>query len=710
MPFLGNILLCASAVLATAAMTGLPLARRLVADRAIAETIAPIAGWAVFSALALPILSLVGFTRSNASLLAAAALLIVAATLLLSRRRKAPADGGSAAGLRWAYPAAALLAVLPALAVWPKLSGGGMVLAEPMFDHSKVAIVDDMIRLGLPPGNPFYGGPGIAGGLPYYYLWHFSAALFGIIAGANGWEADIALTWFTAFASLALMIGLAAAFGRRGIAALLVLALSLAGSLRPLLQLLFGPAAVDRAFSDYQWPHGWLFQASWAPQHLAAAACIVVAMPIVVRLAMPRGWPLVPLLGVVAAAGFECSAWVGGIVFAASAIPLGIWLLSREGSARRRWAFLAKGIAAALVAAAIALPFLRDEFAAAAARQAGLPIAFRPYRVLGEIVPAGFRHILDVPAYWLILLVVELPATYPAGVAALVRVGREIATERRRPLIGFAVLAGVSLAVPWLFASTVANNDLGWRGVLPAVLVLTGFAAAGLSRWLTAAPAFAAAALLCLAAGIPDGIRIAALNATGTPANSAAALARSPQLWAAVRRHAAPDERVGNNPLSLADSVRWPVDISWALFADRRSCYAGWNLARAFVPLPEDKIDRLEGLFERVFAGIGTRREACELAQLYDCRTIVVTPADGAWHRDPFAASGCYREVEQRDGGWRIYRAVENAGGAARTATAQPPLADAAVTRTKVAAMRAAARNGPPSDPATLDRPAARRR
>jgi hypothetical protein len=159
-----------------------------------------------------------------------------------------------------------------------------------------------------------------------------------------------------------------------------------------------------------------------------------------------------------------------------------------------------------------------------------------------------------------------------------------------------------------------------------------------------------------MAFGIPGGIGIAWENAVGTPIPSAMALAETPEMWAAVRRHAAPDERVGNNPLFLDDSVRWPVNISWALFADRRSCYAGWNLARAFVPLPKPEIDLLETLFDRVFAGHGTTEEVRDLATRYRCRVIVVTSRDGAWNSDPFAAGGHFHLVEQKEGQWRIYR------------------------------------------------------
>ena len=271
------------------------------------------------------------------------------------------------------------------------------------------------------------------------------------------------------------------------------------------------------------------------------------------------------------------------------------------------------------------------------------------------------RRLLDLPAYWAILMAIEFPAIYFAGTAAIVGVlaGRRVGLTDRRAVAALALLCGGSFGVAWLFVSTIANNDLGWRGVLPGILVLTAFAAAGLSRWLATAPAIAVAAIGCFALGVPDGLKIVEQNAHGTLMPSTAILAQSPALWAAVRRHTAPDERVGNNPLFLADSVRWPVNISWALFANRRSCFAGWELARAYVALPQAEIDRINALFERVFAGNGSPEDVRALATRYDCRVIVVSASDGAWARDPFANSGYYHLVDQNDGKWRIYRSDE---------------------------------------------------
>jgi hypothetical protein len=103
----------------------------------------------------------------------------------------------------------ALLALVPMLAIMPKPTAEGITLASPIFDHSKIAMIDEMIRTGVPARNPFFGEAGAPERVSYYYLWHFSAAAAAVMTGVSGWEADAGLTAFTAFASLLLMMGLA---------------------------------------------------------------------------------------------------------------------------------------------------------------------------------------------------------------------------------------------------------------------------------------------------------------------------------------------------------------------------------------------------------------------------------------------------------------------------------------------------------------------
>jgi hypothetical protein len=131
--------------------------------------------------------------------------------------------------------------------------------------------------------------------------------------------------------------------------------------------------------------------------------------------------------------------------------------------------------------------------------------------------------------------------------------------------------------------------------------------------------------------------------------------AQTPELWAAVRRHAPAGKRVANNPLFLQDLTPWPANLSWALLADRSSCFAGRELAIPFAALPPERRDAINDQFIRVFAGEAQPGDVGELATKYGCDVVVVVTQDGAWANDPFAVNTDYRLAEQRDGRWRIY-------------------------------------------------------
>jgi hypothetical protein len=213
----------------------------------------------------------------------------------------------------------------------------------------------------------------------------------------------------------------------------------------------------------------------------------------------------------------------------------------------------------------------------------------------------------------------------------------------------------VSLCVSWLLVSTLGDNsDLTLRAVLPGLMVLIACVAAAImrARW----RAVTATTALCgLVLSLPDTARMLRSNIDGTARPGEALFAQSPDLWAAVRRHMPPTARVANNPLYLQDLTPWPVNISWALLADRSSCYAGRELMLTLAPLPPQQRDAINDRFIRVFAGQGTPDDIAAMAQTYRCDAAVLVPQDGAWSNDPFASSADYRLAEFRDGHWKIY-------------------------------------------------------
>ena len=229
-----NVILGAAAALILWTSVGLAVARAVLPARTLMWPAAPTLGWAVHSAATLPLFMLIGFNRTTVAIVTVLSL-AAGAYALWRQPASLEQDKDAIAVPAWAWLGALVLALGPAAAILPKFADGAVVLSGPIFDHAKVAMVDEMIRLGLPPGNPFFGEAGQPSRLVYYYLFHFSAAEIALLVGISGWEADAALTWFSAFTSLMLMIGLATWLSGRKIAALLVLLICTTGSLRPLL-------------------------------------------------------------------------------------------------------------------------------------------------------------------------------------------------------------------------------------------------------------------------------------------------------------------------------------------------------------------------------------------------------------------------------------------------------------------------------------------
>jgi hypothetical protein len=548
----------------------------------------------------------------------------------------------------------------------PKYSAAGVHLAAPIFDHSKIALIDAMTLQGVPPVNPVFGPSG-AGKLAYYYLWHFSAAELALPLKASGWEADIALTWFTAFASLCLMIAVAVWLSKRTGATILVVVLAASASMRDALSFVFGNHTLEPFLNEPTGFAGWLFQSAWVPQHLMSASCTVAAMLLVAFYVqrqkrddtLAHELASIVTLALIVAAGFESSAFVGGVTFAIAALAAPPLLLLNAIESKRRVSATFRLALAAFLALAIAAPFIHDQFAAMAARHDASPIIVQPFEVLGDMVPSALRRILDLPAYWLILLPLEFPATFIAGVLALIALARNADNGPERiaaQLLG--ALAAAGLVVPWLLASTVGdNNDLALRAVLLAAMVLIASAAAGLfaARGRALRIAITVTAFCGLVLSLPESAAMIASNVRGDPAADAAVFAQTPELWSAVRRHAGAAARVANNPLFLSDLTPWPGNMSWALLANRNSCFAGRELAIAFASLPPERREAINAQFIRVFAGQPTAEDVGELAAKYGCDVVVLVPQDGAWNNDPFAASADYRLAESRENRWRIY-------------------------------------------------------
>ena len=646
-----SVFLCAAAMMVCWSVIGLPLTRRIFGGPATA-LLAPALGWAIQSAIAFPLFMLIGMSRAVVAGVFAVMTVFGIVALLKGDEARGDAYCRPVAATIAIVTIAALLALVPMLGVMPKDTADGIALSDPIFDHSKVAIVDEIIRAGVPATNPAIASGTPGGRLIYYYLWHFSAAGIAIVTGVSGWAADAALTGFTAFASLLVMAGLAIRFAAgRFLPAVIVFILSMTGSARPILETIFGREQVQSFIGAASGFGGWIFQVSWAPQHVMSAVCIVVAALMIPRL-LERGWFAALALGVVAAAAYGSSIWVGAITFGLAAVATtATWLLNLEHSKRRP--FILRLATAALVAVLLASPLLVSQLVAAGT--IGSPVAFSPVAVFDDLVPDRIRRLLDLPGFWLVYLPIELPALSLSGAIGLRQLVKKSTGESE--LRALLILVLTSLGVVWLLASVVAdNNDLGWRAALPPITVLIAACSAAVDRWIRERRAgLVAVAMIGLVLGLPAGLSTAQGDLQANLDGPADDLSAAVTLWRAVQTETGPDDRVLNNPAYLAGATPWPVNISWALLANRRSCYASEELVLALAPMPTERRKEIAETIARVFSGATSADDIARIAVEYRCNVIVVTPDDNLWWNDVLPGSPAFRLLDAQSG-WRIYR------------------------------------------------------
>ena len=141
--------LCALIATGFWTLVGLAIARHLL-PRPLALGAAAVIGWATHSAASLPLYVWVGLSPISVATLGLLSGLAGFSLLF-------PVSGGRANAVPslpvWSIGClcAAALALVPAIAILPKYYGDAVALADPIFDHSKSAVIDAIVRLGVPP-------------------------------------------------------------------------------------------------------------------------------------------------------------------------------------------------------------------------------------------------------------------------------------------------------------------------------------------------------------------------------------------------------------------------------------------------------------------------------------------------------------------------------------------------------------------------------
>ena len=233
--------------------------------------------------------------------------------------------------------------------------------------------------------------------------------------------------------------------------------------------------------------------------------------------------------------------WIGGVTLANAEPRERLPLLGR---------FAIAAIGAAVLAAPIPLRSIWPPWRRAAADRRW---RCRPIEVMGEAFPPMLRQFLDMPAFWVILLVIELPAIYLTGAYAMLRLTKDLdaraqagrdhphPSHRRQP--GGGVAYGQH-----------RRRQQRSRMARGAARLLRADRVCGrrpLAMDQDAGPA-RRGGLRRHRAGAAERHRACSTTTSSASRDPAGeAFAATPEMWAAVRRHAGPTDRVGNNPLFL---------------------------------------------------------------------------------------------------------------------------------------------------------------
>lgn len=564
---------------------------------------------------------------------------------------------------------AALCAMIPTMNIFPAVYQEGLFVNGSIFDHAKIAIVDAIAREGLLPINPYYAPDGETIPLIYYYGWHFLASQLKLLAGATGWQAEVALNWFTGLASLSFLCALAIRMTQKARAGVFLLLFALTTAPADLLPLLFGPRLAD--WVGFPPVHGlelWWIQMSWVPQHVFSALAVVVLIFLVSRVLASERFhsSYAVVAGLSAAAAFSASVWVGGIALL-FALPFLIFMVL--------WIRLPKhhyfnALKTALLAVALcmlfAIPLLISLTSGPSALNTELPFGLGLYTATPLFNKEPYwGYIAHMILFWLQFLHLNLGIIFVWGVLVVLARSSQFLEERAFQALSIGAIFGFLLIVQFI-KSTIANNDLGWRAALVPVMLLLVWSAVGLTelfsqkatdskwqlnplmiRWRQALLMFVTVGLTI---GILSSSRLWQLPDPSYRVPDAPTLARhqaflrQTEAWTKVREYAGPTERVQANPDGHAALTPWPATIPYMLFADRATAYANPEYAMVFAyRYDKDKRDAQYQLIQNVFSAKPTKEAIQTVRDTLKVKVLLVDKFDAVWNSDAIENSGLYQ-------------------------------------------------------------------
>jgi hypothetical protein len=594
-------------------------------------------------------------------------------------------------------PAACVFfALMVAQNIFPAVRNNGLYVNEMLFDHTKVAIGDAMVRQGFPVKNPFYAPGGKHVLLTYYYLWHFLASQMKVLVGVDGWPADVAMTAYTSFAAAGLLVVLAVQLSGRAAAGFVVLLMaSITQIADPLLPIIF-PSYPQWGTTKALFLPLWL-QCVWVPQHVVSAFAVVLGMMLLADIAQAPDSPTGAVGRVTRAAvlGFFCAAaagssfWIGAIALTC-AQPMILLALRSAQLDRARWMAILKTAAWSIPIALLTFaPILYPQIVSPKPQKQPIVLSIWPATIWPSIAVASHwftrfaAGAAQITLFWIAYLPLTLGVCVVVGLPALLaRTGDSaIGPQTLRRVAGFCGFG--FLLVAQFIKSRVVYDDLGWRAPIVSMMLLAPWAAAALVELTIPGPippAWNPRSLFVrwrpLTVPLAWGVLILGLISTvlfyhtplwrGIKPHQLAArhdLLLQQRAWRDVRRFAGPADLVQANPDGFIVIGVQPGQLTQALFSNRATAYGGLNGVRTFA-YGYDPMQRQDDylVLHRIFAGQPRPLDIPYLHDVLGVKVVLVNRIDNLWASSALQRSSLYRLALQRPY-YRIY--VARPAGAA---------------------------------------------
>jgi hypothetical protein len=410
---------------------------------------------------------------------------------------------GAGFDIRSLWPFAALVALWVAVAFLSLADlpmGRRLYFSIIDFDYAvRIAFTHSIGAFGLPARNPFFF-PGHAAALRYHYFWMVPCAqVFRLGAPlVDARQAFIAGTMWVGIGLISLIPLYLRLFSctaggllrqsRIGIALLAVTGLDIVPAL--FMVWLARTGIISGISPSVEWWNeqvdGWLYTMLWEPHYTCSLVACLTGFLMVWSLPPQASLRQRAVSGFLAGMAFATATGCGIYVAMVFAVFLGLWLAVTMVSKRWReagtWAF------AGVAAVAWIRPYLAG-LTDSSPHGSGPPLLAFTVRAFAPAELALRLLRLDRPWQRYAADLVSLPLNYFLELGVFFIVGWMVWTRfRARPraaapaeLAGLLMAATSILICTFMKSSIIANNDLAWRGFLPAQFVLLLWAADVLS-------------------------------------------------------------------------------------------------------------------------------------------------------------------------------------------------------------------------------------